>query len=486
MDDLSADEWNRLANLRVDNIAAAKESLIRFAAFNKSDYDANWHHIYLCEKLDQLVRGEITRLLVCMPPRHGKSELVSRMLPAYAFGHNPNEQIIAASYSADLATRMNRDTQRIIDSVSYREVFPAVGLNGSNVRSNVQGSYLRNNDIFEIVGHNGVYRSTGVGGGITGMGFTLGIIDDPVKSSEDADSPVYRQKVWDWYVSTFLTRAEKGARVLITMTLWHEDDLGGRVKELMDADPEADQFEVVVFPAICESHDNPDDPRDIGDALWPNKFPLKKLEQTRATVGPRVWNALYQQRPSAMEGNLIKRDWIAHYDTLPQEFDEMVITADLTFKKAEFSDFAVVECWGRKGANCYWIDGIRDRMNFPEQLTAIRSMSSKYPGVLIEIEEAANGAAVIQTLKDEIPGIVPVKPKTSKEARVQAVAHVYEAGNVWYPNPRHRPMIQTNIEELVSFPNARNDDTVDTATMAISRLTRAGASMRRIAALGKW
>ena len=150
---------------------------------------------------------------------------MSRRLPAYILGLYPNSTIIACSYSADLSSRMNRDVQRIIDDERYHDVFPSTHLFGSNVRATAHGSYLRNSDIFEIVGNHGVYRSAGVGGGITGMGFLYGIIDDPIKSQKEADSATFRELVWEWYTSTFWTRQDKDARILLTLTRWHEDGL---------------------------------------------------------------------------------------------------------------------------------------------------------------------------------------------------------------------------------------------------------------------
>lgn len=202
-----------LAAQKILSRRAARTNLLDFAIYTKPDYEANEHHVYLCEYLDKFVKGEIKRLLVSMPPRSGKSELVSRRLPAYIFGVNPDAHIISCSYSADLSSRMNRDVQRIIDSPRYKYLFPDTSLNASNVRTDAQGSYLRNSDVFEIVGHNGMYRSAGVGGGITGLGADFGLIDDPVKNQEEAMSQTYREKAWEWYTSTFYTRLEKDGRL---------------------------------------------------------------------------------------------------------------------------------------------------------------------------------------------------------------------------------------------------------------------------------
>ncbi|MBZ0293356.1 MAG: terminase family protein, partial [Anaerolineae bacterium] len=163
-------------------IELGRRTLLDFIRYTKPDYQVNWHHRLICNYLDRFIARDIENLMLFMPPRHGKSEIVSRRLPAYILGKMPDSEIIANSYSADLASRMNRDVQRIIDSLEYRELFPETQLFGRNVRTIADGSYLRNSDIFEVVGKRGVYRSAGVGGGIVGMGFHYGIIDDPIKN----------------------------------------------------------------------------------------------------------------------------------------------------------------------------------------------------------------------------------------------------------------------------------------------------------------
>jgi hypothetical protein len=259
----------------------ARRCLAYFATYTDDRYRMNWHHRVLCDLLDQFVAQDLRRLMVFMPPRHGKSELVSRKLPAFIFGRNPDAQIIATSYSADLAQRMNRDVQRIVDSPAYTEVFPGTALYGKNIRTVAGGSYLRNSDIFEIVNHRGTYRGAGVGGGITGMGGDYIIIDDPIKNREEANSLTYRDRLWDWYTSTLYTRQEKDAAILLTTTRWHEDDLAGRLLELARTEPGADQWEILNLPALCEDESkHPLDERDENVALWHDKYTYAELMAT--------------------------------------------------------------------------------------------------------------------------------------------------------------------------------------------------------------
>jgi len=449
----------------------ARRNLCDFATATDPRYTVNWHHRVLCHYLDRFARGEIPRLMVSMPPRHGKSELVSRKLPAYIFGRDPNASIIATSYSADLASRMNRDTQRIIDSERYREIFPATVLFGKNIRSVADGSYLRNSDIFEIVGHRGVYRSAGVGGGITGMGGTFIIIDDPLKNREEASSAVVREKLWEWYTSTLYTRLEKDGAILLTMTRWHEDDLAGRLLRLAETDAAADQWEVLTFPATAEAVRHPEDVRRVGQALWPEKYSLERLAGIKTALGSYDWGALYQQHPSPAEGGLFKREHWKYWRELPPKLTDWMQSWDCAFKATSSSDYVVGQVWARDGANRYLIDQVRRRMTFTETLQAIRDMTKLYPQTHHKlVEDKANGSAVIDTLRREIPGIVAVEPRGGKEVRAQAVTAQIEAGNVFLP--QNAPWLGDFIEECAAFPNGAHDDQVDAMTQYLARASR--------------
>lgn len=456
----------------------ARNGLLNFTAYTKPGYNVGWHHRNLCRKLNDFASGKIKRLMVFMPPRHGKSELVSRRLPAYILGRNPNAKIIAGSHTASLANAMNRDVQRIIDSPAYRELFPSTTLTTSGSRSGEDGSYLRNSEEFEIVGYTGAYKCAGVGGALAGRGGDFLILDDPIKDHEEAESVVYREKLWNWYSTVFASRAEgENAGILITVTRWHEDDLPGRLLKLAKSDPEADQWEVINYPAIKELAEVPDDPRAEGEALWPWKFPIRSLKKIRATGGSRNFNSIYQQRPSSEEGDILKREWMTNrYTVLPalhrNRWDECVISGDLRFKDdKKTGDYVVYQAWGRIGARAYFLGEARGRWSFTESVSEFLKMIARFPLASVRlIENKANGPALENVLKLKVPGIILVEPEGSKTARVNAVTPLWEGLNVWLPDETIYPEIKEIVEEWVSFgPGCMFDDRTDTMTQALIR-----------------
>ena len=288
------------------------------------------------------------------------------------------------------------------------------------------------------------------------------ILDDMVKSAEQAGSKTYRDKAWEWWQSTMYTRLEGINCALVTLTRWHEDDIVGRLLEQAKNDPEADQWEVISFPAIKEDESNPYDPRQIGDALWANRYDIKRLERIKKSVGTKFWNALYQQSPSAMEGNIIKRHWWQFYDLLPDGL-EINQSWDLTFDETEKGSFVVGTVWGAKGDNHYLIDLFRERCGFNDQLKMVRTAKNLYPTTRrIFVEKKANGSALINTLQKEIGGIIPCEPHGSKVMRAESQTPCIESGNVYLP--RSKPWVPEFIEEHTNFPNGKFDDQVDSTS----------------------
>jgi predicted phage terminase large subunit-like protein len=470
---------------------AAREDFLSFVLYVRAFYRVAWFHRVLCDKLDRFVRGEIPFLMVFEPPRHGKSELTSRCLPAYIFGRNPDANIIATSYSSDLASIFNRDVQRIMDSWAYRQVFPETTLGRTNIRT-VAGSWLRNSDIFEIVGRRGSYRSAGVGGGITGMGGNYILMDDVIKNHEEANSPTYREKVWQWYKTTLRTRLEgTPCGMLLTVTRWHEDDLAGRILREMKDEPEADQWEIVSFPAIKEEPPSEADPREEGEALWPEAFSTAKLAPFK--IDTQTWNALFQQRPSSPEGNRVKRHWIQYYGgpggrPLPEELTNKVQSWDLNFgKKAKSADasYVVGQCWAEHQADIFLLDQMRYRGNHVQNKKNVKAFAKRWGCTTVLVEDAASGAPLVVDLKGFVRGIIAVPVRGTKEARFDSVAPLFEAGNVWLPHPSIAPWVGEFVEEIVTFPFAKFDDQADTLSQALQRYkTKSRPSMKLDLSIG--
>jgi len=277
----------------------ARYDILAFTKYTKEDYLTNWHHKYLCDKLNKFAKGEIKRMMVFMPPQHGKSELTSRRLPAYMLGRNPNLRIALCAYNSTFASKFNRQVQRIMIDQSYRDVFPNTKLNDKNVATDSKGSYLRNSEAFEVVDKNGSFISVGVGGGITGNPVDIALIDDPIKGAEEAGSQTYREKLWEWYTTELETRLNNNSQILVTLTRWNVDDLAGRILKHSEHE-DARNWEVISFPRIKVNDTDKSDPRKIGEVLWEEMHSLDSAIEARQRNIVK-FEALQQQNPKIME-----------------------------------------------------------------------------------------------------------------------------------------------------------------------------------------
>lgn len=424
-----------------------------------------------------------------MPPRHGKSELTSYWFPVWFLSLFPQKRVMLCSYEADFAASWGR---RVRDTIVEHS---------QALRIQILAQSSAANRWHLTAG--GSMMTAGVRGPITGKGGDLVIVDDPVKNFEEAYSPAIRQHTWEWYTSTLRTRLEPGAVIVVVMTRWHEDDLAGR---LLDQET---GWRHIMLPAVSESEDDPLG-RAQGEALWPERYDEDALAELETDVGELVWAGLFQQRPAALEGGMFKRKWFRYWypmtatvpppvlvkmtdgsvhtceqRAIPKAFDEHCASWDLPFKGKKESDMVAGQVWSRAGADCYLIDECRDRMDFPAQLKAVENLTLKHPDARRKlVEDAANGAALVSTLREKIPGIIAVPPKGSKEARAAAVSSSFESGNVYVPHPRFCGWTNAYVEELVSFPGARYDDRVDATSQALVRLSNSAlARLRRLATM---
>lgn len=438
-----------------------------------------WHpsrfHRFLCDTVQNFVERETDKafeiLILNTPPQHGKSTTVTETFPAYWLCKNPEKAVITISYGDDLAERFGK---RNLEKVKqYGGLF--------GVKPNKKKSTARE---FELDNGKGRMISKGFGSGITGHRGNLILIDDPIKNREQADSETQRDSIWSEFEDTVKSRTSAGAKIILIMTRWHEDDLAGRIiKEYPD------RTTVINLP--CEAEENDLLGRKVGDALCNDCPPLGKdnnwLKDFKTTFeseeGVRAWNALYQGRPTAKEGNMLKREWWEFYDRSDYDngilkIDQMIMTVDAAFKDQKQNDYVAIGVWGKKGARIYMIDMINEHLNLTATIKKIKLTKARYPQIgAILIEDKANGTAIIQMLKMELSGIIPVNPDTSKETRVNAVSFIVEAGNVYLP--RDKKITWEFIDQCSSFPNGKHDDMVDTMTMGVNRLALTRAYKRQ-------
>ncbi|WP_368938140.1 phage terminase large subunit [Morganella morganii] len=438
----------------------ARRSLHEFIQYINPEYITSHFSETVCASLDnfliEMMAGKRPILILGAPPQHGKSDIVSRYLPAYFFGKYPDMRVAGLSYGKDLASDMNRDVQRIMMSEEYKALFPESCLNAKRVVT-VEIEAKRNSETFEIVGRKGAYISQGIGGPLTGKKVDLGIIDDPIKNAKEALSPVTKKATWNWYISTFKTRLSKNSGEIIMATRWATDDLSGRVID------SSDKAKVLAFPAINER----------GEALVPELHPIDSLLEKKALFGDYFWSAMYQQAPKPGDGQIFHEEFARYYlpKDLPDTFDEVIHSWDMTFKDSDGTDYVVGQVWGKKGANAYLLYQIRKRMSFTETLKAVKLLVEKYPQARRKlVEDKANGPAVIDTLKTTVSGLVPIEPDGSKIARAHACTAEWEAGNVWLPHKDIAPWVTETVEEITTFPFAGHDDTVDAMTQALRYL----------------
>jgi predicted phage terminase large subunit-like protein len=438
-----------------------------FVAYTYPEYQHNAFSLAVCEALDVFLQDVLAGLrpvlILQAPPQHGKSELVSRRFPPYIFGHWPNARVAACSYSADLARDMNRDVQRIMMEESYQRLFPESSLNPKRVVT-IESQALRNSDRFDILEHRGYYICAGVGGPLTGKSVDIGIIDDPIKNEEEARSPTIKRTIQGWYNTVFLTRLQKRSGHIIMATSWAVDDLAATVAKTNS------RARLMKFPAINER----------GEALAPELHPLDKLLETKAGLAPGQWSALYQQSPVLEGGNIFQEDWIRRWQpwSLPEYWDEMILSWDMAFKDTSGADFVVGQVWARRGPNYYLLHQKRARMGFTVSKGSVIEMVTQHPHAMaILIEDKANGPAVIDALKNDVPGLLPVLPDGSKVARAHAVTALWAAGNVFIPEDDYAPWVRDFIEELISFPAGAHDDQVDAMTQALRHLKSHGLSV---------
>jgi len=421
------------------------------------------HLVYICKLVQDFIETETGNpydiLILTLPPQHGKSMTMSETLPSWYLGKHPEHAVILASYNATFAEKFGRRNIQKIEKYG-KEIF---GIELSKAKNTASE--------FELSNGVGRMQSSGILGGVTGNPANLIIIDDPIKTKEEADSKNQRDKIYDEWDNSFKTRCAVGTKVIIIHTRWHEDDLAGRLLK--------NERNIKSISLPCEAEANDPLGREVGDGLFPEIGKGRKWKDEfkagySTSDGLRSWLALFQCRPTAQEGNMIKRHFIKRYkrsDIMENGelmwFDEMIQSWDCTFKDSDGSDYVAGHVWGRRVSNYYLLKRVKKRMGIVATMESIKDMSKEYPKALAKlIEDKANGSAVIEMLGSVLPGIIAVNPQKSKVARVNAVLPAFESGNVYVPEEAE---YDDFIEELVAFPNGSNDDDVDATSQALNR-----------------
>lgn len=379
--------------------------------------------------------------MVFMPPRHGKSEKASKRFPSWYLGRNPKHQIIAASYNSDLATDFGREVKGIISSPEFGDVFQGVGLKADSRASDRMNT-----------SQGGAYFAVGVGTATTGRGAHLGLIDDPLKDREEADSQTQRDKVWNWYRSTFYTRLMPGGAIVLIQTRWHEDDLAGRLLEQDGRVEDGGQWTVLELPAIDEA----------GEALWPEWYPVETLRRIEGTVGPREWSALFQQRPQPDEGTYFQREWFTEWTTLPQL--NYYGTSDYAVTDGG-GDYTVHRVWGvDQDGTIYRVDGWRGQSTSDVWIDRKLDLIAKWKplawfgeaGVIQKaIEPMLKRRMLERKVHCRLEWMSSISDKPTRARGFQARAAM---GKV-----RFEP--GADIGEYLMFPAGKHDDDVDTASL---------------------
>lgn len=442
----------------------ARRELAEFCALVDPRYERAAHSDLLCSELEAIDRGDNDRLIVMEPPRHSKTYHTSERFPAWTMGRRPEQQIILASYAAELAWQNSRKARDLFLHPSWP--FRA------RLRQDSQAM-----NRWETT-EGGILLAAGVGGAMTGFGAHKLIVDDFVKNREDADSDVIRSKQWEWFTSTARTRLMPGGAIVICATHWHEDDIIGRVLN----SPGGARYRVVRLPALAEDGADPLG-RGAGEALWPAWYDAATLAEIKTDIGSREWAALYQQRPAALEGGMFKRAWFSErYETAPTDCLLKVMAVDAAYKTGVDNDYSALVTIGRTPTAYAVLDVTVGRWEYPDLKRMILQTADREKAQAILIEDTAAGQSILQELhRTTGRAVIPVKVTASKEARATAVSPLCEAKRVQLP--KASAWGDEFLDQVAAFPSGLHDDMVDAfvhgMTFLMSRIT-AGRQSRKL------
>ncbi len=475
LDQYSSEEVTEINKL-VDELSNRKykdrvyDDLIEFCKHMQPDYKVGKHHRILANLLMDIEQGKKDRICVNIPPRHGKSQLVSIMFPAWFLGRNPNKKVMMVSHTTDLAVDFGRKVRNLIASDDYKKIFPEVQL---AVDSKSAGRWNTN--------FGGEYYACGIGSALAGRGADLLLVDDP-HSEQDVINGNFSvfEKAYEWFTFGARTRLMPGGRVAIIQTRWHMDDLTGRVTNDMVNNNMSDQYEVVEFPAILDVVEKETN-KSVQKPLWPEFFDLNALLRTKASMPVFQWNAQYQQEPTAEEAALVKREWWQMWkEPNPPSCEYIIMSLDAAAETHNRADYTALTTWGvflnesKDNYNIILLNSIKKRMEFPElKELAMGEYSAWEPDAFI-VEKKNSGTALYQEMRRmglPIQEYTPHRGSGDKLARLNSVSDIVSSGLVWVPETRWAEEV---IEEIAGFPFMSHDDLVDSTVMALMRFRQGG------------
>ena len=474
LDSFSVDEVAEIDKL-VDELATRKQNqlayddLIEFCKAMMPDFIVGRHHRILADLLMEIERGDKDRAAVNIPPRHGKSQLVSIFFPAWYLGRNPNKKVMMVSHTTDLAVDFGRKVRNLISTPDYQSIFPTVKL-----ASDSKSAGRWNTSV------GGEYYACGVGSALAGRGAHLLLVDDP-HSEQDVINGNFSvfEKAYEWYTFGARTRLMPGGSVAIIQTRWHMDDLTGRVVKDMAHNERADQFDVIEFPAILEFED--EDGGLIEKPLWPEFFDLEALLRTKASMPVFQWNAQYQQKPTAEEASIVKREWWNEWEQeRPPACEYIIMSLDAAAERHNRADFTALTTWGvflneeTSAYNIILLNSIKQRIEFHELKELAMSEYADWEPDSFIVEKKSSGVALYQEMRRmglPVSEYTPHRGSGDKLARLNAVSDIVASRLCWVPQTRWAEEV---VEEIAGFPFMSNDDLVDSTVMALMRFRQGG------------
>jgi predicted phage terminase large subunit-like protein len=439
----------------------AYSRLASYACYQWPSYKLAKHHLLIARHLEMVERGEITRLMITMPPRHGKSMLASEFFPAWYLGRNPDHYVVAATYAQELADDFGRKVRNQIADPSYAAIFPGVGLKSDSTSSR-RFHVTQPLDSF-ATGQNGAYFAVGVGGPLTGRGAHLLLIDDPVKNREDAESEIIRKKTKDWYTSTAFTRLMPGGRIVIIQTRWHEDDLSGWLQS-----EHADEGWVVLdLPAID----------DAGEALWPEQYDIQTLIGIKRMLPPRDWSSLYQQRPSPETGDYFRKEWIHEVDHLPDPSTLRIYGGSdyaVTQSGGDYTVHAIIgvdpqhrlfllDLWRQQASSDKWVEAFCDLVRKWKPIGWAEETGQIKSGV---------GPFLVRSMIEKQAYVAREQFPTRGDKAIRAQSFRGRIASTGLYIPKDAEWKSDLISEMMSFPVGVHDDQVDACGLVGQLLDR--------------